>query len=84
MVDLEVPMIKADIEFDDKEDKKEFSEEPRLVTLVALTYANGETKLSMGFRLNRKDDDGIELIFNAEELIQKITKAIINADDLRQ
>lgn len=79
----EVPKIIAKIGFNRTDDKKEFSDEPRIVSLLADTEEDGRHEISLSFELGRKEEDDITLFINAEEFAQKLIEALITSEDLR-
>ncbi len=78
-----IPKVIAEVEFNRLDDRKEFSDEPRIVSLWAYTRDDGQHEISLSFGLGRKEEDDVTLFINAEEFAQKLIEALINSEDLR-
>ncbi len=84
MVDKDMPSIEAETSFNYDDDKKEFGQGPKRVTLHSSIDEDSSSTISFGFDLGRKEDDDLTLTFEVEELMQKIARAIAFGEDYRK
>ena len=70
------------IDFNYQDDKKEFGETmQRIVGLSASVDEEGIPKINISFELGRKEDDTVTLSIDAEEFMQKISRAMIYGEN---
>lgn len=87
-MEIDLPSIIGEVEFNYDEDKKEFCINPhgannRIVDIYGCIKEDGKLQLSLSFVLGRKDDDTISINFDGEELLKKIQQALIFGEDNR-
>ena len=84
MASKDLPSIEGEVSLNYDEDKKEFTEKPRQVTIYSSIDEDGQSKVTISFELGRKEDDDFALTFDSEEFMQKIVRAIAFGEDYRK
>ena len=78
----EYPDMVGSIDFNYDDDKKEFGMNmQRIVDISAYVDENGIPKIGISFELGRKEDDTVTLSIDAEEFMQKVSRAMIYGED---
>ena len=80
MTNKYIPTIISEIEFNYSQDKREFKEKDRKVTISHHMGDDGVSRINLSFELGRKEEDDISLIFETEEFMQKLARAIAFGD----
>ena len=76
------PDMVGSIDFNYDNDKKEFGINlQRIVSISAYIDDEGIPKISISFELGRKEDDTVTLSIDAEEFMQKISKAMLYGEN---
>ncbi len=81
----EYPDMIGSIDFNYDADKKEFrGSMQRIVDLSACVNEDGIPKINISFELGRKEDDTVTLSIDAEEFMQKISRAMIYGENYEE
>ena len=85
-MEKDLPEIISEVGFNYDDDKKEFSKYPngtnrRIVDLCGGVSEDSSLVITLSLALGRKDDDTMSLTFDAEELLNKILKALVFGEE---